>query len=311
MSYFVPPHGQLRAGYMRTNRKKLWDGVSPLGPNVWAFYRTPDYAMPAFHSPSSAAAVQTNFTVVPESELDRVHEGYVKLRDTLTQIGLLGGEATDDEAITFSQDNGMYGRLMRLGSPHNETPIMNYHLLTGSVENYSKLFGRKSDEAQESTLTVDAFLTAITRTFMQGKDTLIQNGVEPTPSNLRKLFLFQAANKLFGKDWVTLAPNFTESVMRFIRLGAPLSTLMAFHRARGVPDTLIGNLEANPVSRRKQFKLSAAHSAVCVPMSDYEVQNLTQLPQDLMRELYFEGCMLYNGSEEKYRAFIEEMVDSL
>lgn len=311
MSYFVPPHGQLRAGYVRTNKKNLWDGVSPLGPGVWAFYRTPDYVMPAFHSPSSVAAGKANFTVVPESELDRAHEGYVKLRDTLTQLGLLGGEATDGEAITLSQDNGMYSRLMRLGSPHNETPIMNYHLLTGGVENYSKLFGRKSDEVQESTLTVDAFLAAITKTFLQSKEALIQYEVDATPSNMRKLFIFQAANKLLTKDWIAHAPNFAESVMRFIRLGAPLSTIMAFHRASRVADTLLGNLEANPVGRRKQFRPASIHSAVCVPMSDYEVLNLTQLPRDLMRELYFEGCILYDGSEEKYRALTKEMADSL
>lgn len=267
--------------------------------------------MPAYHSPSATAAVQANFTVVPESKLNQAHKDYLKLRDALTQLGLLGGEATDGEAITFSQDSGMYSRLMRLGSPHNETPIMNYHLLTGAVENYSKLFGRRNDEAQESSLTVDAFLTAITKTFLQSKDTLIQYEVEPTPSNMRKFFIFQAANKLLTKNWVAHAPNFAESVMRFIRFGAPLSTVMAFHRAQGVSENLLGHLEANPQSRRKQFRLAAVASAACVPMSDYEIQNLTQLPQDLMRELYFEGCMLYTGSEEKHRTLIKEMTDHL
>lgn len=311
MPYYVPPVDQLRAGFVRTNKKYLWDGISPMTPGKWAFYRTEDYVMPALHKTESAAAATANFSVVPETEILSAHEGYIKIRDTLTQLGLIGGTKDDDDAITFTQANSIYDRLMRLGSAHNEMTIMNFHLLRGKVENYSKVFGRRPEDSNESSFEVDVFLSSITQIFQQSENVLREYGIEPTPSNTRKLFIFQAANKLLTKDgWLTHAPNFAGSVMRFIRAGAPLSMIMRFHRSRGARRDFLGIFEAHP-STTTQAVLTAEPSAVCIPMTEYEVNNLTQLPAALVRELYSEGCMLYNGSEEKYLLSLEESGENL
>lgn len=285
MTYIVPPEG-INGTYKKIYFERFWDGVSPIEPEMLVFYKTADYTTPAVHAPNTRLALDHGRGVISEKKLDATHADYITLRDTLTQLGFVGGNPDEDDAIVFKQ-LGKFSRAFACmpATGHNGQEIFLLHLLSGRIEGFSNHFRVKTHSLSKvKKATVEVVLDELKFLYREHEKLLIEYGVEPTPRNVRKLLLFRAKDPLHFKEWYKKDEAYTRSVMSFIKAEAPLSLIHLFHTTDS--GALASNLHRSTSQRRDPNNLPQ-------PLSEEEIRTVSALPVSLVQSLYTDNFLIY------------------
>lgn len=290
MTYIAPPEG-INGMYSKRYHERYWDGVSPIEPEMLVFYKTDDYITPAVYDPNSRLAMDHGLGVISVNKMEANHADYVTLRDTLTQLGFIGGNPDEDDAIVFKQ-LGKFSRAVACmpakGRPGQEIFLL--HLLSGRIEGFSTSYRIKTHSLSKvKKATVEVVLSELKSLYNEHKNLLIEYGVESTPRNVRKLLLFRGMDPLHFQEWYKKDEVYTRSVMHFIQAEAPLSLIKLFH-------TTDPGARENSISRSSAKRRSVdRHSE---PLSEEEIRTISALPVSLVQSLYMDSFLVYTPYSE-------------
>lgn len=250
-----------------------WDPSTPV-PENGVYYVTDDYTLPA------RIYDRPGVTIAPEEQLVEAYEGFKRIKNALLKLGLTIPDENDETVFNFGQIH-VNGATAILSNQKVSNFFFSYHLIRGNVSEVRRIAGQVTGQLwdgtpkgnhdpnmQRNNFTAEEIIADLQLGFENNKFFLERAGVEPTLTNIRKLWLFRSDNEIRRYNWLNDNGIFADSVFRFIRNGASLDYLFHFHRGHTTKDNRL-----------------LQTGRVAMPSAE-EADSVLSIPLTLVRQLY-------------------------